>query len=965
MSAVPVIQRVTHQASVSLRLTDDQLAKLSALLPKIQQSCRGVRIEASTTRKTGITMFIIKGPSEAVVQQAKRELSVQLARKVQLTMLMPASLRAHVIGAGGKNIKTIIEQTGVRIQIPPRAADAGAAADEDDPLLGEQIEVTIEGDEVNAHAAQAQLQALIAERTSKITQRLHAIEAMYFPFLRSAGGARAAALAAGEGLGDVQLKVPAQGGAPVVVSGDREAVAAVAQALEAEVESMRQAFRTLSLPVPKRQHPFLLGEPAAQILDATQCMIELPAVHDPSEMVTIRGPQAQLPQALAAAMERANAVSVHPLDVHALHPAGGDAHAQRLVRWLQRGGRVPRADGVQVFLPQDASHVIDVVGDDAAAAAALHRELHQLLAPIGPHAVHVADVDPLVHPMIATPKGLKPFESQGVDVLLPSPDAASPEVVLVCRSAGDASDAPPAALEAAAAALAQIAAQAADVRTEHLQVPSKFHPAILGPDRTVLRAIQGDDPLQVLLGARHGAQHVAEPLTDDSVVVRGLSDAVTRAVARIQQIAADAEQDLVERSFRDELEVPAAVVPHLIGRGGAAVAKLRDDLGVQVDFADARDARAAGGKVPIVLTGRKVCVGEAKARLQAQAQRLADETTVVLDVPNAMHGALIGQGGKYVTRLQDKYQVRIQFPHANDTSLQQDQVRIRGGKKGVAEARAELLELLAYEQERSHVVTLSVPPRAIARVLGKAGAAINQLRLETGAQIDMDRSNRGGPATLRLAGSPAEIDAARAAIEQTIAEVEAETEHVLQIPSRFHGQIIGQGGRSLRELMERAGAPTDAKSHAQMVRFPRGGQSDEVLVRAPQALADKLRELLEKEAAALADRTVMGAVAPPRMHSQLIARGGRRHSPWVNEHNVQVIVPSWREYAELGEPKNAADLADADPAHVVKVHGPQDKVSIVLDEIQQLVQNQPQRRPQRARAMAARVDDADDDDADA
>ena len=54
---------------------------------------------------------------------------------------------------------------------------------------------------------------------------------------------------------------------------------------------------------------------AAEILATTQCSIELPPNSDPSEAVTIRGPQQQLPHALTAAIERANAVSVHAVDL--------------------------------------------------------------------------------------------------------------------------------------------------------------------------------------------------------------------------------------------------------------------------------------------------------------------------------------------------------------------------------------------------------------------------------------------------------------------------------------------------------------------------------------------------------------------------------------------------------------------------------------------------------------------------
>ncbi|CCU99760.1 unnamed protein product [Malassezia sympodialis ATCC 42132] len=959
VSPVPVIQRVVHQATVSLRLSDEQLAKLNTVLPRVQAKCPTVKLEASTTRKTGYTTFIFKGANEAAVQLAKKELTVQLARRVTGTVLVPASLRAHVIGAGGKNIKRITEQTGVRIHVPPRSGDA-AAEEADDPLLGEQMEITIEGDEVHVQEAQALIQAIVAERTSKLSQSLAHIEPEYYPFLAGVRGARVEALAANEGRGEVTIKVPPphHRHAPILVHGERASVGAVVDAIESQVRDMRASFHTLSLTIPKRQHVCLVGDGAADILAATQCSVELPPVHDASESVTIRGPQAQLPLALTAALERANAITVKVVDVGALH-AGADAqHARYLVQWL--GGRAPRAEGVQVFMPTatalDAGRAhVDVVGKDAEAVARVHRELEELVRPLDPSALRVADLDPLAHDLVAGKRGqnLKAYEARGVDVLVPPEHSGRSDVLLVHRGAAAERAA---VLEAVLQELAAAAAPAADLQTAHVSIPAKHHAALL--DRTVLNALMGEDRIQVTAG-RHGPVPAGvDARTNDSVVVRGAPAAVERVVARLQQMAADAEQDSMESSFVDELRVPGAYVPRLIGRGGAAVAKLRDELGVRVDFPDADD-KARAKQVPIVLTGRKACVTEAKARLAAQVQRLADETTVRLRVPSEMHGALIGPGGKYVSRLQDKYGVRIVFPRGDEAQAG-DEVSVRGGKRGVAEAQAELLELLAYEQERSQAEELAVPQRAVARILGRSGATINQLRLESGAEIDVEReAGAGEQAVLRLRGSRAAIEAARAAILDLVAAVEREAELQLDIPSRFHAQLIGQGGQHLRDLIVRAGGPSEPRAQAQMVRFARD-RSDAVTVRAEQGVAQRIAELLQSEARALAERVVHGAVVPPRLHGQLVARGGRRNSPWQQEHGVQIVLPNWREYAELEAPANATDLVDADPAHIVKVLGGRESVPQVLQAIDALVAADAQRRRPRA-PRAARVDDADDD----
>ena len=411
----------------------------------------------------------------------------------------------------------------------------------------------------------------------------------------------------------------------------------------------------------------------------------------------------------------------------------------------------------------------------------------------------------------------------------------------------------------------------------------------------------------------------------------------------------------------EEIQVRGSYLPHLIGRGGSNLIKLREELGVRFDVGSEESDRSK--PVPVRITGRKECVAVAKERLLAQVERLADEVLQIIQVPVEMHGALIGQGGKYVLRLQDKYDVRIHFPHQGDsTTLKPNEVSIRGGRKGVAAARAELLELLEYEKENNHSQTITVSERAMPRVLGRAGATINRIRLESGALIDSVKSSNASPSKkLKLRGSREAVAAAEGMINAIIAEVESEAELIVPIPPEFHPHMIGAGGQRLHELIEKAGGPSDITTHTQMVRFPREKGNANVLVRAPHDLAHRIADVLKAEAALMANRVVYGKKVPLRMHSQMVMRGGRRHSPWQTDLSVQIFLPNWREYPTIGTPENADELQDAEPASIVKVVGPAENVLQVLDEMQSMIDASPRPRKTRAQreAMDARIDDVD------
>lgn len=79
----------------------------------------------------------------------------------------------------------------------------------------------------------------------------------------------------------------------------------------------------------------------------------------------------------------------------------------------------------------------------------------------------------------------------------------------------------------------------------------------------------------------------------------------------------------------------------------------------------------------------------------------ADETQESLHVPREYHSALIGPSGKYVNRMEETHGVKIFFPRDKDgegdnkgrEALKPNEVLLKGGRKGVAAARAEILEV--------------------------------------------------------------------------------------------------------------------------------------------------------------------------------------------------------------------------------------------------------------------------------
>lgn len=116
------------------------------------------------------------------------------------------------------------------------------------------------------------------------------------------------------------------------------------------------------------------------------------------------------------------------------------------------------------------------------------------------------------------------------------------------------------------------------------------------------------------------------------------------------------------------------------------------------------------------------------------------------------------------------------------------------------------------------MIQFTVPARAVARILGKGGAKINEIKDNTGAQIDVDKSYEAD-ATITVRGNKQCIKEAQAMILEIASTVAEETIVDMTIENKFHRSLIGAGGQGLKDLIARCGGPTDPKLHVGLIRL--------------------------------------------------------------------------------------------------------------------------------------------------
>jgi polyribonucleotide nucleotidyltransferase len=109
---------------------------------------------------------------------------------------------------------------------------------------------------------------------------------------------------------------------------------------------------------------------------------------------------------------------------------------------------------------------------------------------------------------------------------------------------------------------------------------------------------------------------------------------------------------------------------------------------------------------------------------------------------------------------------------------------------------------MEYEKENGNSISFTVTTKSLARIVGKAGAQINEIKDETMTTIDIDQQEDDSPtAIVSVRGTKAGIKKAQALIMAIAKEVDDETTLTVEIPKSFHTTLIGAGGANSESLL--------------------------------------------------------------------------------------------------------------------------------------------------------------------
>ncbi|KAK4506632.1 hypothetical protein PRZ48_000364 [Zasmidium cellare] len=941
-STAPSQRGPVPQMNLPGRYTEQVSLHPSMMTPSNQRKKPLQDILRDINKRSRANVEMKPGPGDALtfqgtgpvddVRMALKEVANQLCSKQNLKLPVPIGVRGKIVGKQGATIQAISKKTGAKINISKQ--EAAEILEDDD--LDATVDVTIEGDPFAVQMAKQDIEKIVNEHTSSANTRLKHVPAEYYPFLAARNNQRLQSLQQGR---DLRMQIPQyhtwnqqappeapgnrrpaafapQAGLPIQLGGDRQAVADAKAEIDRQVQELQRQLTLEQMPVERGRHQFIVGDRGTDLHDfveQTGCSIILPPDHADSEMITIVGPPDRIEQGMDKIMDLASSMAMATADVAKAHhtaPRGGQAHAQDIHRYLRQRQAIEELEKQHgASIVPDSTGSWQIYARDAKAAQKARMDIVNMVNGHPHTRFHPLEVDPFFHQHLREQAARDIRDQHGVRVVVPDEDGSPVLLVFEDRSPSPEYQLPRSApsqqdVQAFQQALRDAERHIAEIMNSHqgivskeVEAPPKFHDKIR---RHVDRHHQGRSdnriPVQVNYGGpRQEAQRRAQA---PNLNLRGPQDDVDALVQSLLAFIEQEKQDELERGFTLSFDFPQKFANHLIGRKGENINRLREEFDVDIQLSD--------GKCEI--KGPEAKANACKKHILELGKKLEDETTHHVHVPASFHKDLIGPQGSQVNRLQDRYGVRVNFPRnkqvdedasvADDRRNNQkpDEVIIKGPSKGANACRDDLLELLAYVKENSNTAIVSVAQSQLPSLIGAGGKEMDQLRLATGAQIDVPSSREAaspsGRAEIKIKGSKKAVEEAKKLIEEKAKIFDNTITRTLDVERKHHRLIIGPQGTNLRNMITAAGGPEDQRLHNRMIRFPKtDAEGNGIRIEGQKAVVDSICAAIEALVADQESQVTEFAEVKPDKHRLLIGRGGETRRQLEQQFSVSINIP--------------------------------------------------------------------------
>ncbi|CCF55595.1 hypothetical protein KAFR_0A01570 [Kazachstania africana CBS 2517] len=848
--------------------------ELSRIVLSIKQSL-DVSIE-STLSKNSRT-FLISGVADNV-HSAKRELIKKLTKPINDRIQIPTRCKAAVIGSGGKTIREISNKFEVKVNVGKEEIEGSYDEDLDDTAT----DVSFFGDFESVNLAKAKIMQIVKEETKNATIKVSVTDSLLLPFVQI------------NSIDSIPGTIKCQffkDTGDIVISGLRDDAKQAKITIQKYLDALANTLTEQKVKIPTK-FQFLID--ANELKEKFNVTVTFPTAHK-DDFVSFAGEEKKVKEAISFARASSKAYVVDSLDIARAHSKNIE-HAKNLVLYFMKYNALKtvldQSPEIQISLPSveelvlaenDVNINISAKSEDVAKIKAARKDIIGVVNGITPEdTLTVTDLDyDLFHKNIK--QILSGLNEKIAFIQLGDYIKGNDSVILMAITSDEdfkpTSEEIKETLQRANGLLNPLREKLNSMSTKVYDLDSAKQEELLSKSSVTLPLIMED-----ISNEDGNVQFKLHTPENDKLTVRGDEKAVKLVNKAINLII-----ESPSKKSKITVEVPSNTVSRLIGNKGSNLQNIKDKFDVNVDVPP-QESNSKDKQVEITLTGLEYNLNHAKKFVLAEAKKWADIVTKQLVVPAKYYRNLMGPRGSYRTRLQEKYSVFINFPTNGDI------VTVRGPSRGVKQAYEELNSLLDFEMENGHKATMQVPAEHVPRVIGKNGDIINDIRAEFGVEMDFLQKNddekvkETGLMDLEIVGSRQAIKEAQAKVQQIVSEASDYTNEVLTVDRKYHRTIVGPGGRTLREIISKAGGDEIRNKNVDIPNV--NSESDVITVQGPKSFVSKVVKEINKIVEEGENSITRELDIPKERQGALVGPGGVVRRQLETEFNVVVQVPN-------------------------------------------------------------------------
>ena len=671
----------------------ENIQKIRAKFPEVQVSFpsaprRPDGETAKSTQKTDADKVVLRGPRKDVEQvsdMVKKQLNVIVEENFSMKVPILKNHHRYIIGKGGVNIRRVKEETNTRIDLPNENIDSDL--------------IIITGKKADVDSARRKLLAIQAELEDIHEEEIHVDPKLHNNLIGAKGRIIRSII---DESGSVQVSFPSADNPSekITIRGEKVDVLKAKEKLLSLAHEKELESYCVDVTAKADYHRFLIGKKGANVQRLKKefgVNYAFPRPEDTDQdTITIMGRKEQVEKAAANLR-----LSIKEMENTAEAEISIDQEHFRKVTSRSTIDLLTNELGGIKIVPRPSSNTIRISGpktcveefqqkmsamlEDLKAQVEVQVEIPQQYHRdvIGPQGHNVRKLTSEYSVQISFPpqqdkrsNGPPPMQN-GNGLVSEADETAEPEADIqpdpldVIKIVGR-----PENCEQVRLALLDLIPVSVNV-----EIPFEYHRMLIGRAGENIRQMMDEYDCNI--------QVPGTTMKSNTVIVRGHKDKAELCRARLMADCEkwdDEKEDRVRKSYSVNLTVDHRHHSKIIGRRGAVINKIKTEHDVQIRMPD---RNSSGDQDVITIMGYEASALAARDSIMQIVSELEDRITDTVEIDSRLHARLIGQRGKNIRKIMDKFSVDIKFSGGESGNT----VTIEGNEQNVDECREHLLEL--------------------------------------------------------------------------------------------------------------------------------------------------------------------------------------------------------------------------------------------------------------------------------